>query len=518
MLDTLLTGDVARFWMQYYFTIPATALALVLGLVVLDKSGKTTIGLVLKGISITSVIATLPLTFEQVGLNIAISDMYAVSYASIIGTGVSLMAGFPFLFVKKNNHKEIKAGFMAQQEVRLNKGLVDQADAALNIESDTEDLFLNEPNNINANVSEQSKGVNKNPVKNLDEELEGTNNTPAVITIGRASDNDLVIENDPKVSRYHGRLINIADEYLIEDMDSTNGIRVNGSKVPSSKIDETSVVRFGDTELDLSTLIDPEVKSNKDDLVQEVIDKPVNKSSVDRNKEVEVGLTLDPINKAETSNAWITIKNGTQKSTTHSIVDRYTTIGRSSENNLQLFDAKASRKHAIIKKVNKKYVIFDAGSTRGTSINNELILGVRLEVGSGTLKIGGTELNVVGHDSVEQEIEFGTSDGTDGSEIETSGAIAIVKKGPDSGKTFSIEEGVNYIGRGLGNGISLTDQMVSRQHCVIVKKDESYHVFELGSKSGSYVGDQIVKGRFLQSGDLLTIGKTQMIFTKVDVD
>ncbi|WP_218081473.1 FHA domain-containing protein [Anthocerotibacter panamensis] len=49
----------------------------------------------------------------------------------------------------------------------------------------------------------------------------------AVVTIGRSPDNDLVIDSN-QVSKYHCRLTIRGEQVEIEDLNSTNGIRVNG--------------------------------------------------------------------------------------------------------------------------------------------------------------------------------------------------------------------------------------------------------------------------------------------------
>jgi pSer/pThr/pTyr-binding forkhead associated (FHA) protein len=51
-----------------------------------------------------------------------------------------------------------------------------------------------------------------------------------VVTIGRASDCDCVLTNDT-VSRRHARLRYAHDAWLLTDLGSTNGTRVNGWRV-----------------------------------------------------------------------------------------------------------------------------------------------------------------------------------------------------------------------------------------------------------------------------------------------
>ena len=69
MLDILFSGQLAEFWMQYYLALAGSAISILLGLVVFAKQGRGPGGYVLKGIAVTSICATAPLTLHQIGLN-----------------------------------------------------------------------------------------------------------------------------------------------------------------------------------------------------------------------------------------------------------------------------------------------------------------------------------------------------------------------------------------------------------------------------------------------------------------
>lgn len=56
----------------------------------------------------------------------------------------------------------------------------------------------------------------------------------ARITIGRASENDIVIDNK-LASRYHAIVQKIRDEYFLKDDNSTNGTFLNGRRIPPDK-------------------------------------------------------------------------------------------------------------------------------------------------------------------------------------------------------------------------------------------------------------------------------------------
>ncbi|MDR1201148.1 MAG: FHA domain-containing protein [Tannerellaceae bacterium] len=77
-----------------------------------------------------------------------------------------------------------------------------------------------------------------------------------VITIGRAGDNDFVV-NDPHVSRYHARLLRDEEGCLfLEDMASTSGTFVNGSQIAKKKVSLTDTIWFGEEyKLELSEVL-----------------------------------------------------------------------------------------------------------------------------------------------------------------------------------------------------------------------------------------------------------------------
>lgn len=149
------------------------------------------------------------------------------------------------------------------------------------------------------------------------------------------------------------------------------------------------------------------------------------------------------------------------------------------QNDIQLTESRVSRKHALIKKINEKYAIFDSGSTSGTFINGEQVPGVRVYGDVGTIKVGETELGLITFENQQLEDESGYSDNTYNptSDVSHSSSMLIIKKGSGSGSTFPISEGVNYIGRGEENHVNLSDSVVSRKHCAIVRRNDTYEVF-----------------------------------------
>ncbi|HVL54655.1 MAG TPA: DUF3662 and FHA domain-containing protein [Vitreimonas sp.] len=79
-------------------------------------------------------------------------------------------------------------------------------------------------------------------------EVDGTS-----LTIGRASDNGLVLE-DSRVSRHHGRLNARRGTLVYSDLGSTNGSRVNGVRVSEVVLGEGDRIEIGDTVLVVEAL------------------------------------------------------------------------------------------------------------------------------------------------------------------------------------------------------------------------------------------------------------------------
>jgi hypothetical protein len=65
------------------------------------------------------------------------------------------------------------------------------------------------------------------------------------IVLGRAENVDIVVDSE-EVSRQHARFSRIDDEYQVEDLESRNGVYLNGLKVHLAVLREGDEVQFGD--------------------------------------------------------------------------------------------------------------------------------------------------------------------------------------------------------------------------------------------------------------------------------
>jgi Protein of unknown function (DUF3662)/FHA domain len=69
-----------------------------------------------------------------------------------------------------------------------------------------------------------------------------------VVTVGRMPDSTIVLA-DPNVSRHHAEVRPQGDGYVVVDLGSTNGTRVNGVKVSQQELRDGDEVIFGNTRM-----------------------------------------------------------------------------------------------------------------------------------------------------------------------------------------------------------------------------------------------------------------------------
>ena len=89
----------------------------------------------------------------------------------------------------------------------------------------------------------------------------------SLITLGAIDDNDLVL-NEETVSRYHGKVVQEEDGYVLVDLGSTNGTFINGVRIREAYLKSGCTVQLGKMELKFFYADEklPIVPSQKDSL------------------------------------------------------------------------------------------------------------------------------------------------------------------------------------------------------------------------------------------------------------
>ena len=102
-------------------------------------------------------------------------------------------------------------------------------------------------------------------------------------------------------------------------------------------------------------------------------------------------------------------------------------------------------------------------------------------------------------------------------DVARSMAWVVVTRGPSEGKSIQLKEGNNTIGRALDNDLQIDDASVSRAHAMLSVKGEEFTVVDLGSASGTRIGEYRIAGKRLSAGGVITVGRTQLGLVNVDV-
>jgi pSer/pThr/pTyr-binding forkhead associated (FHA) protein len=79
-------------------------------------------------------------------------------------------------------------------------------------------------------------------------------------------------------------------------------------------------------------------------------------------------------------------------------------------------------------------------------------------------------------------------------------------------KSIMLTEPFISIGRSDENQIVLEDPSVSRQHIQLRRRFGLYTLFDVNSKGGTYVNNVRVLEHQLQTGDVIRLGSTQIVF------
>ncbi len=86
-----------------------------------------------------------------------------------------------------------------------------------------------------------------------------------------------------------------------------------------------------------------------------------------------------------------------------------------------------------------------------------------------------------------------------------------------AGEMYIIDVGERAgIGRGPGNHVTLADNLISRRHCIIYRKESSFRLKDLGSRNGTKLNGVSVSDVPLSPGDMIDVGRSTLFFTLED--
>lgn len=180
--------------------------------------------------------------------------------------------------------------------------------------------------------------------------------------------------------------------------------------------------------------------------------------------------------------------------------DESITFGRAEDCDVVLANLNVSRRHARLS-WSGEWILQDLSSANGTFVSGHEI----------------TELSLV-DPAGDYRVHLGGPN--DGPEIRFALESEPIPASENSGATFLATQVVQarvgeelFVGRATNGDIVLSDPLVSRRHCRVVRTSAALTVSDLESSHGTFInGSRIVEGE-LNPGDTLTVGNTD-----IDVD
>ena len=91
-------------------------------------------------------------------------------------------------------------------------------------------------------------------------------------------------------------------------------------------------------------------------------------------------------------------------------------------------------------------------------------------------------------------------------------ALLVVKRGPNAGSRFRLDQPVTTAGRNPGSDIFLDDVTVSRRHAEFRLENGEFWVVDIGSLNGTYLNRKPVQSAVLANGDEIQIGTFRLVF------
>jgi len=91
-------------------------------------------------------------------------------------------------------------------------------------------------------------------------------------------------------------------------------------------------------------------------------------------------------------------------------------------------------------------------------------------------------------------------------------ALLVVKRGPNAGSRFLLDQDVTTAGRHPDSDIFLDDVTVSRRHVEFHREGGGFSVHDVGSLNGTYVNREPVDVAPLSGGDEVQIGKFRLVY------
>ncbi len=307
----------------------------------------------------------------------------------------------------------------------------------------------------------------------------------AIITIGRAQDNDIILENDT-VSRYHARIIHDGAQWNIEKLALSNVVSINGQPVQQANIDDGDKIGFG---------MEVTVRFSTAAGIQIVSRSP-------RTERAPLGGSGAGIPSLEVST------NIFPDLQTYALAQQVTTIGRDPSNDVIINAQVISAFHAqIIRNGSELILVHPHPRARGQKTLNGLLYEGRYIRGDEVFRKILTRGDI---------FRIGDANGTLVTLTFNDGSGAPQLPVPEI-RPIQLSAPVITIGRLPDNTVMLNHPQVSAHHARLELAQGGHRIADLGSTNHVYVNAQRVTHYLLRDGDEIRVGPFRLIYTGTEL-
>lgn len=332
------------------------------------------------------------------------------------------------------------------------------------------------------------------------------------LTLGRRPENDLILE-DVKVSGQHARLLFTPESPRVLDLDSRNGVYLNGQRVPPRV---PTPFRFGDTltigpfalRVRVATPDAPAPPASEWPLKLSAQQRPpANLAQVCAQCDAPLHAgahfcahcgamvnAASPAQHSDRSPVLVVIRPG-QSPAEYPLERPALHLGRGPENDIVLNDSILSAQHLRIEVNGRDVRVIDLGSTNGTQLNGRFIPPhtPRALQPDDVIRIGNPQGNSL---SLRLKRRQATS-----LRMQPLGMQALA------------QHARIVIGRAAECQMTLEHPTVSRRHAEIARQSAGYAIRDLESVNGTFVnGARVEDWRALHTGDVIHIGPFRLVY------
>ena len=199
----------------------------------------------------------------------------------------------------------------------------------------------------------------------------------ASISLGRANTNDIIL-NDVRVSRSHARLEHGSKGISLVDMDSSNGTRLNGTRIDRAAINPGDTISLGSQQFKFE-LDEP--------------DEYIGITKIDTQVQLDQTMNEEvlPVVINETTNPSLVVFDGEKTWKIDLENQDRTMIGRDDNCSIFIDAPNVSRHHAEVQHTESGFILKDLGSTNGTFLSGQRVNKHYLQDGD-VFRIGPTQI------------------------------------------------------------------------------------------------------------------------------